>query len=104
MYATMTFCLIFVVVYAVLGYMYSHNEGSKPVLICKHCHDYCNFKSLRVCIRCMVFSYVPFMLLTTEIDETNAFLYGSQSSIGTQRCYLYHIPIVNGLSQEQAVR
>ena len=40
---------------------------------------------------------------TTEIDKTNVFLYSSQSSISTQHCYLYHIPMANGLSQDQYI-
>ena len=66
------------VVNTVLGYIYLHNEGIKPILICKHCHDYCNFKSLHGL-------FLLFLYATTEIDKTNVFLYSSQSSISTQR-------------------
>ena len=35
-YVTMTFCLVLVMVYAVLGYIYSHNVGSESVLTRVH--------------------------------------------------------------------
>ena len=75
MYVTMTFCLVFVVVYAVLGYIYSHNEDSKPVLICKHCLNYCNFKSLRVAMYSLHGLFLRSLYVATEIDKTNVSLY-----------------------------